>query len=111
MRPRFTPDEELVIAYYRQADKSSHSSLVIGDVITVIIGAVLVVVGLNSPDFTWALVGFALVSWRLLRNIFNGPKFHDATGTAIRKYETALAEQPPQDTGDRSKSETTGASS
>jgi hypothetical protein len=109
MRPQFTPDEEFVIAYYRQADKSSHSRLVIGDIITVTIAVVLLVVGMNSPDFTWALVGFALVSWRLLRNVFSGPRFHDATGSTIRKYEAALAEQLTlQNTGETTPPDTTG---
>lgn len=112
MRPQFNPEEEFVIAYYRQADKSSHNRVVMADLVTVIFGAALVIVGLNSPDFTWALVGFALVSWRLLRNLFAGPRFHDATATAIRKYEAALEEHPPQeDAGPSPQAETRTTSS
>lgn len=94
MRPQFNRDEEFLIAYYRQSSESTQTRAILQDVTTAAMGCLFLGLGLFKSDMTWALIGFGIVAFRLIRGTFAAARYSRTFATIVEKYELAVNASP-----------------
>lgn len=97
MRPTFDREEDYLIAYYRQRHAAGNGGEWSGDLGILLAGAILVGTGFFKDDLTWAMVGFAIVAYRLVQGMLSSAKYNRTLGSIIEKYESALGEKRSAD--------------
>lgn len=90
MRPQFDHEEEYLIAYYRQYQRSGGRRSIIREVTTVAVGAVFFGLGYFKGDATWSIIGFGLVAYLALNGLGSGARYNRILASIIEKYEGAL---------------------
>ena len=92
MRPKFEPDEEFLIAYYRQYRPKSRFTDLLQDIVIVLVASSLFGLGLFKDDIIWTAIGFAIVALRVFRGITSSARYNRTLAAIIGKYETAVNE-------------------
>lgn len=100
MRPQFDHEEDFLIAYYRQRHAAGGRGEMSGDLAVLLAGSSLLGVGIFKDDITWVIIGFGIVTYRLVQGMLSSAKYNRTLGSIIEKYERACAgsgnnEHPP----------------
>lgn len=102
MRPQFDSDEEYIVAYYRQYQKSTGTRSIVQEVTAVAISTAFFLMGFFKGDVTWSIVGFCLLAFLFLRGQISGARYNRTIASVIGKYEDAVkgdGENNPSDLG------------
>lgn len=91
MRPTFDREEDYLIAYYRQRHAAANRGEIPGDLAVLLSGSALVGVGVYRDDMTWMIIGFGIVTYRLVQGMLSAAKYNRTLGSIIEKYEQACA--------------------
>ena len=97
MRPTFDREEDYLIAYYRQRHAAGGRGEISGDLAVLLSGAALVGVGLYKDDMTWMMIGFGIVTYRLVQGMLSAAKYNRTLGSIIEKYEQACVGSKEKD--------------
>ncbi len=60
-----------------------------GDLAVLLSGSALVGVGLFREDMIWMVIGFGIVTYRLVQGMLSSAKYNRILGSIIEKYEQA----------------------
>lgn len=89
MRPTFDHTEEYLIAYYRNMGVRKWDAACLRDVAFLAVGCLVLAWGLYKDDTAWIIVGFVVVSYRMIQSLTSSVRYNPVLASIIKKYEQA----------------------
>ena len=96
MKPDFTPEEEFVLAYYRDEKMSSAKRSNCFDGARVFVACGMFAYGICGGDSAWMVIGFLAVLYGAIRGMFENGKYVRIFRSIFKKYEDALDQSVPK---------------
>jgi hypothetical protein len=90
VRPNFDVTEEYLIASYRKSAGKKLLDFFLADMMFLLVGLALFLFGLRDEDFSWCLVGFGLLAFRMIQWIIVSYQYGSAISRVFEKYEQAF---------------------
>jgi hypothetical protein len=88
----FTPREQLVASYYRDEKLSSPSRYLWISGAYMGISLVFMALAAVWQDVAWAVIGYGILLWRVVRSVWSSRHYTQAFREILRKYDARIEE-------------------
>ena len=91
MKPDFTNDEKLLIAFYKSSDGSSTWRAIMPDFVRVCVALLLVGVAYYTKDILWGAVALVTLLWGIISGMLHMKRMLGLYCSIFEKYDEALS--------------------